>query len=98
MDSIETVQKRAVKCIYHGKEHKEILCLTNMNCLKAMRNSVCERYIQQIPESTQMVYYLLHSKRCNKYDVRRFNEYPFPEIRSNIYRNSLIPWVLFQWK
>ena len=33
-ESIETVQKRALKCIYPGNEYVDILCLTNLPCLK----------------------------------------------------------------
>ena len=36
-ESIETVQKRALKCIYPGNEYADILCLTNLPCLKKTR-------------------------------------------------------------
>ena len=33
-ESIETVQKRALKCIYPGNEYGDILCSKNLPCLK----------------------------------------------------------------
>ena len=33
-ESIETVQKKALKCIDPGNEYADILCLTNLPCLK----------------------------------------------------------------
>ena len=44
-ESIETVQKRALKCSYPGNEYADILCLTNLPCLKERRDSLCKKYI-----------------------------------------------------
>ena len=97
-ESIETVQKRALKCIYPGNEYADILCLTNLPCLKERRDSLCKKYLQNIMETTHRLNYLLPCQRCNQYDVRRFTKYPLPEIRTNRYRNSLIPWGLYHWQ
>ena len=97
-ESIETVQKRALKCIYPGNEYADILCLTNLPCLKERRDSLCKKYFQNIMETTHRLNYLLPCQRCNQYDVRIFNKYPLPEIRTNRYRNSLIPWGLYHWQ
>ena len=86
------------KCIYPGNEYADILCLTNLPCLKERRDSLCTKYFQNIMETTHRLNYLLPCQRCNKYDVRRFNKYPLPEIRTNRYRNSLIPWGLYDWQ
>ena len=94
-ESIETVQKRALKCIYPGNEYADILGLTNLPCLKERRDSLCKKYFQIIMETTHRLNYLHPCQRCNKYGVRRFNKYPLPEIRTNRYRNSLIPWGLY---
>ena len=94
-ESIETVQKKALTCIYPGNEYADILCLTNLPCQKERRDSLCTKYFKKIMEATHRLNYLLPCQRCNKYDVRRFNEYPLPEIRTNRYRNSLIPWGLY---
>ena len=92
-ESIETVQKRAL-----GNELADILCLTNLPCLKERRDSFCNKYFQNIMETTHRLNYLLPCQRCNTYDIRRFNKYPLPEIRTNRYRNSIIPWGLYHWQ
>ena len=86
------MQKRALKCIYPGNEYADILCLTNLPCLKERRDSLCKKYLQKIMETTHRLNYLLPCQRCNKYGVRRFSKYQLSEIRrpTNIYRNSLI--------
>ena len=57
-----------------------------------------KKYFQNIMETTHRLNYLLPCQRCNQYDVRKFNKYPLPEIRTNRYRNSLIPWGLYHWQ
>ena len=51
-ESIETVQKRALKCIYPGNGYADILCLRNLHCLKERRDSLCKKYFQKIMETT----------------------------------------------
>ena len=46
-ESIETVQKRALKCIYHGNTYANIWCLPNLPCLKERRDSLCKNYFQK---------------------------------------------------
>ena len=98
IESIETVQKRALKYIYPGNEYADILCLTNLQCLKERRDSLCKKYFQKIMETTHRLNYLLPRQRYNTYGVSTFNKNPLPEIRTNRYRNSLKPWGLFHWQ
>ena len=56
-ESIDTVQKRALKCIYPGNEYADILCLTNLPCLKKRRDSLCKKYFQNIMETTHRLNY-----------------------------------------
>ena len=58
-ESFETVQKRALKCIYPGNEYADILCLTNLQCLKERRDSLCKKYFQKRMETTHRLNYLL---------------------------------------
>ena len=46
-ESIETVQKKALTCIYPGNEYADILCLTNLPCLKERRDSLCTKYLKK---------------------------------------------------
>ena len=42
-ESIETVQKRALKYMYPENEYADILCLTNPPCLKERLDSLCKK-------------------------------------------------------
>ena len=83
---------------FPGNEYADILCLTNLQCLKERRDSLCKKYFKKIIETSHRLNYLLPYQTCNKYGVRRFNKYTLPEIRTNRYRNSLIPWGLYHWQ
>ena len=96
-ESIETVQKRALNCIYPGYEYADILCLTNLQCLKERRDRLCKRYFQKIMETPHRLNYLLPRQRSNTYGVRTFNKYQLPEIRTNRYGHSLMPCGVFHW-
>ena len=72
-ESIETVQKRALKCIYPGNDYADILCLTNLPCLKERRDSLCKTYFQNIIETTHRLNYLL----------------PFRDVISMMYEDSI---------
>ena len=65
-ESIHTVQKRALECIYPGNEYADILCLTNLPCLKERRDSLCKKYFQKIMEAIHRLKYLLPCQICNK--------------------------------
>ena len=51
-ESFETVQKRSLKCIYPSNKYADIFCLTNLQCLKERRDSLCKMYFQKIMETT----------------------------------------------
>ena len=72
-ESIETVQKRALKSIYLGNDYADILRLANLPCLKEGRDSLRKNISKIIMETTHQLNYLLPCQRCNTYDVRIFN-------------------------
>ena len=58
-ESIGTVQKRALKCIYPSNEYADILCLTNLQCLKERRDIMRKKYFQKIMKTPHRLNYLL---------------------------------------
>lgn len=93
-DSIEMIQKRALKCIFPATSYAEILTYVKLETLKARRDCLCQKYFNKIKVSTHRLNYLLPDKRHTKYDIRQSNVYPLPITRTNRYRNSFIPWGL----
>ena len=54
-ESIETVQKRALKCIDPGNEYADILCLTNLQCLTERRVPTTRNPYEYILQLTNTV-------------------------------------------
>ena len=94
-DNIEVIQKRALKCIFPGLGYAEILRRVNLDTLNVRRDSICQKYFDQIKVGTHRLNYLLPDKRHIKYNVRQQNVYPLPVTRTNRFRNSFIPWALY---
>ncbi|KAK2189135.1 hypothetical protein NP493_115g15040 [Ridgeia piscesae] len=81
-DNIEVIQKRALKCIFPGLGYAEILRRVKPDTLNVRRDSICQNY-------------LLPDKRHTKYNIIQQNVYPLPVTRTNRFRNSFIPWALY---
>ena len=94
-ESIETVQKRALKCIYPGNEYADILCLPNLPCLKKRRDSLCTKYFQNINIDTNMFFKLKTSKITRWHDFTLgkrhssldFRKYYFTQMTVNELNN-----------
>ena len=94
-DNIEVIQKRALKCIFPGLGYAEILRRVNLDTLKLRRDSICQKYFEKIKVGTHRLNYLLPDKRHIQYNIRQQNVYPLPVTRTNRFRNSFIPWALY---
>ena len=90
--NIESIQKRALKCIFRGSSYNEILCNVGLQTLKDRRDCICKKYFNNMKTHTHKLHHLLPDERHVNYETRQSNLYPFPRTRTNRYRNSFIPW------
>ena len=75
---------------------REILRRVNLDTLNVRRDSILSKNILiKIKVGTHRLNYLLPDKRHIKYNVRQQNVYPLPVTRTNRFRNSFIPWALY---
>ena len=63
--------------------------------LNERRELLCQLYFNKIKISSHKLNHLLPVIRNIEYDIRQCNVYPLPRTRTNRYRNSLIPWRLY---
>ena len=54
-----------------------------------------QKYFDKIKIGTHRLNYLLPDKRHIEYNIRQQNVYPLPVTRTNRFRNSFIPWALY---
>ena len=65
---------------------------------KERRELLCKLYFNKNKISSHKLNHLLQELRNIEYDIRQYNVYPPPRTRTNRYRNSLIPWGLYNWQ
>ena len=94
-DNIEVIPKRALKCIYPGWGYAEILSRVNLDTLNLRRDSICQNYFDNIKFGTHRLNYMLPDKIHTEYNIRREKVYSLPVTRTNRFRNSFIPWALY---
>ena len=75
--------------------YAEILRRVNLDMLNVRRDSICQIYFDTIKVGTHRLNYLLPGKRHTEYNIRQQNVYPLPVTRTNRFRNSFIPWALY---
>ena len=93
-DNIETIQKRALRCIFRGASYAEILSNVGLQTLKDRRDCICKKYFNSMKSETHKLHHLLPDERHVNYEMRQSKLYPLPKTRTNRYRNSFIPWGL----
>ena len=93
-DNIEVIQKRALKCIFSGLGYAEILRRVNLDTLNVRRDSICQKYFDNIKVGTHRLN-VLSDKRHTEYNITQENVYPLLVTRTNRFRNSFIPWALY---
>ena len=93
-DNIETIQKRALRCIFRGASYAEILSNVGLQTLKDRRDCICKKYFNSMKSETHKLHHLLPDERHVNYEMRQSKFYPLPKTRTNRYRNSFIPWGL----
>ena len=92
---LKLYKKRALKCIFPGLGYAEILRRVNLDTLNVRRDSICQKYFDEIKVGKHILNYLLPDKRHIEYNIRQQRVYPLPVTRTNRFRNSFIPWALY---
>ncbi len=92
--STETIQKRALPCVYPGKDYDDILSSLNLNTLAQRRAMICGQCFNKIKSSSHKLHELLPQVRQLGHDIRSHNVCPLIKARTNRYSESFIPWSL----
>ena len=97
-DNIESVQKRALRIIYPELSYNSAICQSQLNLLKERRRDICKNFFKDIQNKDNILNHLLPSEIESKYDFRRKTKYPLPRCRTNRFKNTLIPYGLFNFQ
>ncbi len=93
-DSIETVQKRALKCTYLSLSYNDIFKITKLPTLAQRRDNLCHEHFQKMQKESHRLHHLLPNVRNVSYDLCSNQKYPIPKVRISHFKNLYIPWCL----
>ena len=80
-DNIETIQKRALRCIFGGASYAEILSNVGWQTLKDRRDCICKKnYFNGMKSQTHKLHHLLPDERHVNYEMRQSKLYPLPSF------------------
>jgi hypothetical protein len=97
-NNLETIQKRALKCIFPGCDYHERMQLANLGTLASRRDIICETYFKKLMKNDHKLHDLLPAERNVPYDLRNGNSLPISLARTNRFKNSFIPWSLSHYQ
>ncbi len=93
-DSIEHIQKRALRCIYPGRSYEDILKDLHIPTLHDRRDLLCEKYFNVISKPGSKLYGLFPATNDSEHNTRTKKKFTFPLARTNRFMNSFIPWSI----
>ena len=93
-DNIEAIQKRALKIALPSLGYKEAMDSLNIVTLQERREDLCKCFFKKIKDPNDKLNKLLPHK-TNSVTTRHGKEYPLPKVNTNRFKDSFIPYALF---
>ncbi len=95
---LESVQKRALKIIFPKLKYEDALEKTGLPLLVTRRKEMCHNLFRKIQNSEHRLHKLLPPKRDNSHNLRHSRQYEPPLCSTNRYKNTFIPYCLYQFQ
>ena len=94
-EMLESIKKRAVRIISPGLSYSDALVFFNLQSFLNVDKKLCLNLFTQIRNPSHMLNHLLPAPRETKYSLQNSKELYPPKCKTNRYKNSFIPWCLF---
>ena len=97
-DTLESIQKRALHIICPSSSYNESLEYFNLPTLRERRNLLCKRFFDDMKKDNHKLHDLLPMARNASYKLRNACTLTRPKCKTNRYKNSFIPFSLFNFQ
>ena len=77
--NIETIQKRALRCIFRTASYADILSNAGLQTLKDRRDCICKTYFNNMKAHTHKLHHLFPGETQVNCEMRQSNLYPLPK-------------------
>ena len=94
-DTLESIQIRAFRIIDSSLSYEEACEKFQMQTLKERREEICKKFFMKMTNPTHRLHDLLPEPKTHKHDLRVQLTYPLPRCHTNRYKNSFVPWCLY---
>ncbi len=82
--------------VFHN--YNEALERCKLPTLADRRHKICKEFYASIQHPENKLYHLLPCELINHHDTRFCKQYPTPKCRTERYKNSFIPFALFNFQ
>ena len=94
---IESIQKRAMKIIFSDMDYPSALQKSGLSTLENRRNKLCYSFFQKMQNPNSSIHDILPVKVSSQYALRQNKKYRLPKIRTSRFKNSFVPYCLFNF-
>ena len=98
VEKLESIQKRAMFIIFPGLDYIEALKKANIVTLEERRMNICKTFFQSIQCQDSVLNYLLPKQRQSNYCLRKKTKYDKTKCKTNRFKNSFIPYSLYNFQ
>ncbi len=92
---IEHIQQRALKIAYPNCDYNTAMDLVNLLSLHGRRNLQCKKVFDKMQNPDDKLHRILPKERTSCRNTRHSVKYELPKVNTERYKNSFIPYVLF---
>jgi hypothetical protein len=91
--TIESIQRRSLRIINPILNYDEARSEYNLPTLEERRDKLCMKFFREMCNPNHRLHHLVPQKRV--LNLRPYPEYEVPKCNTERYKNSFIPWCLF---
>ena len=87
--------------VFPSLSYTEACSHVNLPTLKERRAQICEKLFNDIQNEDHKLHHLLpspHDRGGHKTRISTSQKYPLPKWRTKRYKNSFIPWCLYNFQ
>ena len=96
--TVESIQRRVLKIIFPEKSYSEALAHGHLKTLAERRKDLCSDLFRDMQHPGHKLNHLLDLKNENQYDLRNPQKYEVPFCRTDRYKNTFVPFCLYNFQ
>ena len=97
-DDLESIQERACRIILPKVSYDSAREQLNLPLLSERRIDICKKLFVAMQKPDHRLHHLLPAPRSVGYGLRNAKKYPLPKCKTNRYKNSFVPYCLYNFQ